>query len=191
MNPLVMLLDLWSNAFSILDGSQQVGPASGPPRPDAARFGADPTLMLLAAMTSCAAAVAACLLPADGSRRFAGPRQEPGDSTAELRELMIRTFVATAGSSLRYWRQLAELYARKASLLQSETRRAFGELPPSQAERVLLDELRGMFRELADVGLTEAARLGAELEQIGGAVLDAAGATAPSGPYQRRWRAKD
>ena len=190
MNPLAMMLDLSSRALSAAEAMFAAPERAGADW-HSGRFPIDPMPDLLAAMTGLASAMIERLPEFDPMRAFGPPGSDGASAAAELRELMIRTFVATAGSSLRYWRELAELYARKVSLLQSEARRALGELPPSQAERVLLDELRGMFRELADVGLTEAARLGAELEQIGGSVLDAAGASAPSGPYQRRWRAKD
>lgn len=171
---------------------QRPGPSRGPrrrPRPYPA--GADPLLTVLGRMTDLAAGMIDRLSEFDGSRALAALQPAPPNGATELRQLMIRAFFATAGSSLRYWRTLAELYAQRASQLQSQAPRAFGELPPSQAERVLLDEVRALFRELADVGLTEAARLGAELEQIGGALLEAAGATEPSGPYRRRWKAKD
>jgi hypothetical protein len=189
MNPLSIMLDWSSWAFSAAEAAFQP-PAAGAAWPSTP-FTGDPMATMLAAMTRMASAMIELVPQPDPARVSIPHRPGASNGSAELRELMIRAFIATAGSSLRYWRTLAELYARKANLLQLQTARAFGELPPSQAERVLLDELRGFFRELAEVGITEAARLSAELEQIGGALLEVAGATEPSGPYQRRWKAKD
>jgi hypothetical protein len=189
MNPLSTMLDLSSRAFSVVEGALRPPGAGAAWR--SAPFAPDPMAAMFAGMTRLAAAMIALVPQPDPAHVSIPHRPGIANGSADLRELMIRAFIATAGSSLRYWRTLAELYARNATLLQSQAVRAFGELPPSQAERVLLDELRGFFRELAELGMTEAARLGAELEEIGGALLELAGASEPSGPYRRRWKAKD
>jgi hypothetical protein len=104
---------------------------------------------------------------------------------------MAGVFVATAGSSIRYWQNLAEVYGRKATLIQSLARRANAELPDSEAERVLVDELRGLFRALIDVAAGEAARLEAELKQITTAFADTIEGAEPSAAYRRRWKVKE
>ena len=190
MNPLASILDLSSSALSAVETVLRP-PGAAPAERRSDHLAGDPMLAALSAMTNFATATIDFLPRPDRSRRFAAVAAAPTRIDADLRSLMVRTFVITAGSSLRYWRNLAELYARKATLLRSQALRAFGELPAAQAERLLLDELRAFFRELVEVGLTEAARLGAELEQIGAAVLDAAGPAEPSGMYRRRWKAKD
>ena len=189
MNPLSTMLELSSRALSAAEAVFRTpgGGTAWAPTP----FAGEPMAAMLVAASRLAAAMIELVPQPDPAGVSLPHRPGAANGSAELRELMIRAFIATAGSSLRYWRKLAELYARRANLLQSQAVRAFGELPPSQAERVLLDELRGFFRELAEVGVTEAARLGSELEQIGGALLEVAGTTEPSGPYRRRWKAKD
>lgn len=87
----------------------------------------------------------------------------------DLSSVLIQTWLICATSTLRYWRDLAEVYARyQPMLIRSVARRPTPQpsLPKSE-DRVLADELRACLREISDVAVREARRLQRELEPIG------------------------
>ena len=110
----------------------------------------------------------------------------------DLSSLMTQTWLICATSTLRYWRDLTDVYARyQPVLIRSAALRATPQpLTPNSEDRVLDDEMRACLREIGDVAMREARRLQTELECIGEAIargLD----PGPCEFYQRRWKAKD
>jgi len=111
----------------------------------------------------------------------------------ELSSLMMQTWLICATSALRYWRDLADVYARyQPALTRSAAPRATPQpsTPEASEDRVLADEVRACLREIGDVALREARRLQTELERIGEAVARGL-EPGRSEFYQRRWKAKD
>ena len=110
----------------------------------------------------------------------------------DLSSLMMQTWLICATSTLRYWRDLTDVYARyQPVLIRSAAPRATPPpLTPDGEDRVLADEVRACLREIGDVAMREARRLQTELERIGEAVARGL-EPEPSEFYQRRWKAKD
>ena len=110
----------------------------------------------------------------------------------DLSSVLMQTWLICAMSTLRYWQDLTEVYARHQSMLiRSAARRPTPQRSiPKSEDRVLADELRACLREIGDVAVREARRLQGELERIGEGV---AGGLQPEAAefYQRRWKAKD
>jgi hypothetical protein len=110
----------------------------------------------------------------------------------DLSSLMAQTWLICATSTLRYWRDLADVYARyQQALMRSAAPPATPQpLTPDSEDRVLADELRACLREIGDVAVQEARRLQTELERIGETVARGF-EPGVSELYQRRWKAKD
>ena len=110
----------------------------------------------------------------------------------DLSSVLVQTWLICAMSTLRYWRDLTEVYARHQPMLIRSVARRPPPQPsiPKSEDRVLADELRACLREIGDVAVREARRLQRELERIGEGV---AGGLQPEPAefYQRRWKAKD
>lgn len=188
MNPLAAMCHAAAAALSALEAfAGQTADARTDRRPGPAL--GDPVLALITATSSLVGRVAA-YMPQPTGLRYAAPitSAPSGIPGADLRRVVAGTFAISVGSSLRFWQALAELHGRKAALLQSYARRDRSGLPGPEAERLLIDELRGLFRELGEAALSEAARLQSELEQISGSIGYEAESSAA---YRRRWRAKE
>jgi hypothetical protein len=110
----------------------------------------------------------------------------------DLSSLMIQTWLICATSTLRYWRDLTDVYARyQPVLIRSAAPRATPQpLTPDSEDRVSADEVRACLREIGDVAMREARRLQTELERIGEVIAHGL-EPRPSEFYQRRWKAKD
>jgi hypothetical protein len=110
----------------------------------------------------------------------------------DLSSWMMQTWLICATSTLRYWRDLTDVYARyQPVLIRSAAPRATPQpLTPGSEDRVLADEVRACLREIGDVAMQEARRLQTELERIGEAVARGI-EPGMSEFYQRRWKAKD
>ena len=106
--------------------------------------------------------------------------------------MLIQMWLICATSTLWYWRDLTEVYARYQPMLM----RPVALRPTAQPsalkseDRALADELRACLREISDVAVQEARRLQGELERIGEGVARGLQQGAPEF-YQRRWKAKD
>ncbi len=192
---LVAMCDAWTLALS---GLRAAAAGLGSAPMGSGRFPAsgDPIAALITAMSSFGGAIG------DLAGQAAGPRFSPAGAgsqaqsaaaqAADLAAPMARACLVAAGSTLNYWRSLAEVYARhQATLLQLVAQRSAGDSAVPGAERRLLaDELRAYFREVGEVAVREARRLHAELEQIGEAVASATEQPDPSAPPERHWKAK-
>jgi len=75
--------------------------------------------------------------------------------------VLIQIWLICATSTLRYWRDLTEVYPRYRPMpIRSVARRPTAQpsLPKSE-DGVLADELRACLREIGDVAMQEARRL--------------------------------
>jgi len=79
----------------------------------------------------------------------------------DLSSVLIQTWLICATSTLRYWRDLTEVYARyQPMLMRSVALRPTAQpSAPKSEDRVLADELRACLREIGDVAVQEARRL--------------------------------
>jgi hypothetical protein len=79
----------------------------------------------------------------------------------DLSSVLIQTWLICATSTLRYWRDLTEVYARyQPMLIRSVARRPTAQPSiPKREDRVIADELRACLREIRDVAVQEARRL--------------------------------
>jgi hypothetical protein len=196
-DPLLSLIaaarDAWAVGASALQAfSQHAGPATT--RPD--REAVADTLSTLLGIS---AGLVASLNDLVGRRaefssattRNPGLGDNPCDR--ELSPLLMQMWIVCATSTLRYWRDLAEVYtSHQSALIRSLARRTMPQSSTLEAEdRFLADELRGCLREIGDVATQEARRLQSELERIAETV--ARGFDQPDAAefYRRRWKAKD
>ncbi|WP_270936610.1 hypothetical protein [Falsiroseomonas oryzae] len=111
---------------------------------------------------------------------------------AEVSPAMAEAASIAAASSLRYWRGLADVFARhQGTMMQAATARMTGDaaLPPEQCH-VLTENLRSFLREVGDTAMLEARRLEHELEQVSERLARSAASPDPDAPYLRRWSAK-
>ena len=116
------------------------------------------------------------------------------DAAADLSPILSRILLVAAGSSLRYWRDLATLCGKhQGSLLQAVNAHAMRQGLTEQERRLAADELRAFLRELGDTASLEAQRLRMELGSLGESVAELAARDTPASPDAkpvRRWRAK-
>ena len=121
--------------------------------------------------------------------------QRPDASVAaDLSPILSRVMLVAAGSSLRYWRDLATLCGKhQGSLLQAINAHAMGQGLTGQECRLAADELRAFLREVGDTASLEAQRLQLELGSLSESVAELAArdtAGPPDAKPVRRWRAK-
>jgi len=195
LNLLASMCNAWMSALTALQvmagqaggapGSGRSGPAMG-----------DPVAALLSAMTRVSAAISdvmAQTTAASPSRASGSPAEQALAQGADLAPLMAQVAVVAAGSTLNYWRGLAEVYGRhQATMLDWWARRAMSQTPVTEAERRLMaEELRAFLREAGEVALREARILETKLDQIGEAVASATDQPDPSSPNQRHWTVKE
>jgi hypothetical protein len=195
LNLIAAARDAWISGLSALRGiTEQRGAADPRSSQEAA---ADPLTTLIDASAGLAGLFSE--LMAQGSRFDAGAAPGRGSGSddrprdGELYSLMVQTWIVCATSTLRYWRDLAEVHtSHQPALIRSVARRTMPQPSTPEAEdRLLADELRTCLREIGDVATQEARRLHTELERIGEAV--ACGFDQPDAAefYRRRWKAKD
>jgi hypothetical protein len=107
----------------------------------------------------------------------------------DVLRFMGLAWFACLTSGLRSWSRAAEMLSRELPSLA----RAVGEVPSGpgspEAHAVLLDEIKGRFREFMEIPGEESRALQVELEKIVAAIWPSASPTA-EGPYWRRWEAK-
>jgi len=196
-DPLLSLIvaarDAWTVGLSALQAiAQQTGAATARPGQEAA---ADPLSTLMGISAGFAASLSDLVARrAEFGSAAAEPPSAgeiPGD--AGITPLLMHTWMICATSALRYWRDLADVYARhQPALIQSVARRAMPQPSTSAGQdRLSADELRACLREIGDVAVKEARRLQNELERIGEAVAGGSDQPADADSYQRRWKAKD
>jgi hypothetical protein len=184
--------EAWGVGLSALEAIAQQSAAV--PRPDREAT-PDPLSMFLGVSASFAKSLSEIIVRrpefASGVAGAPGSGSSPRDG--QLSSLMMRTWIICATSTMRYWRDLAEVYSRhQSALIQSVGRRAMPEPPTTDDEdRVVADELRACLREIGDVAVQEARRLQMELERVGEAVIRDFDQPDAPGLYQRRWKAKD
>lgn len=107
-------------------------------------------------------------------------------TVAELTPITSRAMLVAAGSSARYWRDLAALCGRhRGSLIRLA---AAPPEPDTQQARIAADDLRAMMREAGDIATLEAQRLRQELSALGDAIAERMSAS--DAEPVRRWRAK-
>ena len=114
------------------------------------------------------------------------PSSPDSPTAAELTPMIGRAMLVAAGSSARYWRDLAALCGRHRGGL-ARLAAAPPEPDPQQA-RIAADDLRAMMREAGDIAALEAQRLRQEFSALGEAVADRMSAS--EAEPVRRWRAK-
>jgi hypothetical protein len=180
--------DAWAIGTSVYQTwMQQTGEATARPGQETA---ADPLSTLLGALAGFAASLSNLV----ARRAELGSGAPSGDipKDRDLSSLMMQTWLICATSTLRYWRDLTDVYARyQPVLIRSAAPRATSQpLTPDGEDRVLADEVRACLREIGDVAMREARRLQTELERIGEAVARGL-EPGVSEFYQRRWKAKD
>jgi hypothetical protein len=187
--------DVWTAGFSTL---RQMAERAGAATPDAGRAtSGDP----LSALTALASGYSAAISDFVAQGMGLGTDPRSGGSTAaspdgfaagmDISALMARAMMVGAAGTLRYWRNVAGVYARhQATLVQAAARRRMAQPPTRQAEdRLLVDNLRAFLRDIADVAMQEARHLESELDLIGEALT--ARIMDPDLEYRRRWKAKD
>ena len=160
--------------------------------------GGDPLSALTALSVGFATAMAD--FASAGAGQTAGLRSAPSSPApadfaegTDLSSPIAHALMVGATSTLRYWRGLAEIYARhQGILMRAAALRTMAHTQGSKAEdRLLVDELRALFREISDVAMQEARRLESELEQVGEAFAHGTDQPGPLETYRRRWKAKD
>jgi len=187
------LSEIWGKGMSAWQTMTGTWPYPGPDRSGAP--GTDPLAAMLGPMASVAATLAAMLPRQMGPYAAAEASREAASQFGDLSPAMAEAAMIAAASTLRYWRALAEICARRqSSLMQAAVDRATDRPAVSPAEcRVLADELRAFLREIGEAATQEARRLQIELEQVGEAVArSAAPAGSPPHPdHRRRHRVKE
>jgi hypothetical protein len=131
-------------------------------------------------------------------RDVADAAQGTASQVADMTPAVAQAWMVATGSTLRYWRALADIHARhQGSLMQAVVDRVANRAVASPAEcRVLADELRAFLREIGDAASLEARRLQAELELVGESIARATDQASqqthqPSLEYRRHYRAKE
>jgi hypothetical protein len=198
-NPLGMLVNAICNVWLSAASTLHAMAAQTGGMPEIGRSGAptgDLIAAFLSAMTRASAAMSDVMSQATaGSPSLVAgvPTERTLAQDADFAPLVARAVVVAAGSTLNYWRGLAEVYSKhQATMLPWWTKHALSQSPISEAERRLVaEELRGFLREVGDVALREARRLQGELEQIGENVASATDPANSSAPQERRWKAKE
>ena len=189
--------DAWTVGLSAL---QLMAERSGTGATEAGQVpGGDPLSALIALTNGFISAMSDFVARGAGERadrRPAAPNAAvPGGfaGDTDVASTIARALMVEVTSTLRYWRGLAGVYSRhQGTLMQAATRRTMAPSPTSEAEnRLLVDELRALLREVGEVAMQEARRLENELAQIGDALAHGTGEPDPSVAHRRRWKAKD
>ena len=103
--------------------------------------------------------------------------------------LMTEAYLIFAQSGARYLMRLRQIYGESFTpVFQSQTARFSNSLNESAEQRIMLDRLRTMLRELTELPAHESRRMQAELANLESEVLSAT--DMQSGEYLRRWRHK-
>jgi len=121
-----------------------------------------------------------------------GPERGPAADLWQDRALpafMSQACLVFATSGLRYWTRAAQIYGEYCpvlgQLLSATNSRS---LDSTEEQRILLDRLRALLRELAELPGQESQWMQAELAKLEGQMLS--GANGMAGDYTRRWRYK-
>jgi hypothetical protein len=128
-----------------------------------------------------------------GDTATTGRPMDLGQTLSDYRNLM--DFLAQANlvlmtSSFRYWRRLTEIYASYYPAISRSWLETIADRSGSGEERrLLIDNLRACFREMANLPCQESQLLQAELEQIERAIWSIT-EDQKAAPYWRRWRVK-
>jgi hypothetical protein len=195
-NPMIDFItaacNAWTGGLSALQNiARQTAVAA------AARPGQEAASDPLSALAGIPVGLASVLNDLVAERRELPPAGAPGSSDpaheTDLASLLAQTLMIGAASTLRYWRDLAGIYAKhQPALMQSFARRAMTQSSTPETEDLLLvDALRACLREIGDVAVQEARRLQTELEQIGEAAARAVDEPGAPAAYRRRWKAKE
>ena len=127
--------------------------------------------------------------PIDTSKLYSSPGK-----AGEVLELLSQSMLTVAASGFRYWAHVAELCGVAvpvlASMLKDGSTRSADD-PEFQLK--MLDSLRGLLRDFAELPLAESRRLQADLQRL---VAKYPVGTTPTPaapdaqPYWRRWEVK-
>ena len=115
-----------------------------------------------------------------------GPASSDAANGTDLAPVVGRAMLAAAGSSARYWRDLAALCGRHPACLAQLA--GTPPAPDTEQARIAADDLRALLREAGDIATLEVLRLQQEFLALDEAVAARMSAT-DAGPV-RRWRAK-
>ena len=189
----------WTAGLSALQlMTEQAGAAAAGAAPTAGT-GSDPLSALTALTIDFAAAMSNFVARGAGQTaglRFTKPSSPlPGDFAEwpDLSSPMAHALMVGLTSALRYWRDLAGVYARHQGILTraAALRTMVASLGSEAEDRLLVVELRAFFREVGEVAMREARRLESELERVGETLAHEKERPEASAAYRRRWKAKD
>jgi hypothetical protein len=191
--------DAWTAGLSAMQLMAEQAGAAATGAPPAADRGSNPLSALMALTIGFTAAMSDFVAGGAGQRaglRSATPSSpSPGDLAdgTDASSPIAHALMVGVTSTLRYWRGLADVYARhQGVLMQAAALRTMVPSLGSDAEnRLLVDELRAFFREVGEVAMQEARRLESEFEQVGETLAHGKEQPDSSTAYRRRWKAKD
>ena len=107
----------------------------------------------------------------------------------ELLAFMSQAYLVFATSGIRYWSSAARTYAEYyPALSRLLTARSSPNSNDPEEQGILLDRLRALLRELAELSGQESRWMQAELAKLEGQMLS--GASRQAGDYARHWQYK-
>lgn len=119
-----------------------------------------------------------------------GKPADLGPAGGDVLQFLAQAWLAHVASGLRYWSRVADAWATALpSLAKTLAEAAGAPADGSETRAILVDELRGRLREMADYPSQELRVLQAELDRIAAGLWPAPGPN-PEGRYWRRWEAK-
>jgi hypothetical protein len=128
--------------------------------------------------------------PPDDKAALSGTEGSPALEYGCLASFLLRGCLACIASGLWVWQQEFEITTKYAvDAMRTLHVMTFDLGQREQAQRTLIDDIRGYFREVAELGERGSVRLRAELEEIAASVWPVA-AGEPHKRYRRRWHAK-
>jgi hypothetical protein len=102
---------------------------------------------------------------------------------------MSQAYLMFVTSGIRYWSRAARTYAEYyPALSRLMTARSSPNSNDPEEQRILLDRLRALLRELAELSGQESRWMQAELAKLEAQMLS--GASGQAGDYVRRWKYK-
>jgi len=134
--------------------------------------------------------------PAEVPRRFAGDEKAPAPGAAKsptldyasLANFVVQASLARAATGLWAWQRELQI-GLKYALDVVHTFHRMDVAQRKQAQGMLIDHIRGYFREVAELGEQESHRLQTELERIAATVWPTS-ARQRHQRYRRRWHVK-
>jgi hypothetical protein len=182
------LAEIWGKGMTAWQEVLGAGPS--PNREQSFGRGADPLVAMLGPMASIAASFSE-MLPRDEG--MSETSRAAFSQFGELSPAILEAAVIAAASTLRYWRALADIFARyQSSITQAAMDRMMDRSAMSPAEcRALADALRAFLREVGEAASQEARRLQSELEQVSESIARATLPDEQPPSHRRRHRVKE